>query len=66
MSTQVQSMQKQIDQLRQEANIQRLPVSKAIEECVELIYHDMDGSPLVTGWEHRGSYQAQVVCSVCA
>lgn len=32
MSSQVQNLQKQLLQLRQEANVQRIPVSQAIEE----------------------------------
>ena len=32
MSSQVQEMQKQVEQLRQEASIQRIIVSKAVEE----------------------------------
>lgn len=32
MSSQVQSLQKQLTQLRQEANVNRIPVSEAIQE----------------------------------
>lgn len=32
MMSQVQAMKKQVSQLRQEANVQRIPVSQACEE----------------------------------
>ena len=37
MSTQVQHMQKEVSQLRQEANVPRIPVSQAIEEYIMII-----------------------------
>ncbi|ELU07408.1 hypothetical protein CAPTEDRAFT_174158 [Capitella teleta] len=49
MSTQIQSMQKQLDQLRQEANIQRLPVSKAIEELIGYMNQHSPNDGLVVG-----------------
>jgi len=49
MSAQIQTLQKQVEQLRQEASIQRISVSQAIEEMITFTnqHHEKDG--LVVG-----------------
>lgn len=49
MSSQVQSMQKQVAQLRQEANIQRMSVSEAVGEMVKFMNEHSSTDMLVTG-----------------
>jgi len=49
MSSQIQALQKQVDQLRQEASIQRIPVSKAIEDLVTFMNQQSTTDVLVVG-----------------
>ncbi|OWF54179.1 guanine nucleotide-binding protein G(I)/G(S)/G(O) subunit gamma-7-like [Mizuhopecten yessoensis] len=49
MSSQVQSLQKQLGQLRLEANVQRIPVSQAIEEIMDYTSNHAVEDGLVNG-----------------
>jgi len=49
MSSQVQSLQKQLSQLRQEASISRIPVSQAIEELLDYMNQHATQDALVIG-----------------
>lgn len=49
MSSQIQSLQKQLGQLRLEANVQRIPVSQAIEEIMNYTNQHAPEDGLVNG-----------------
>ncbi|XP_060608280.1 guanine nucleotide-binding protein G(I)/G(S)/G(O) subunit gamma-7-like [Ruditapes philippinarum] len=49
MSSQVQNLQKQLLQLRQEANVKRIPVSQAIEEILKYTTQHAHDDALVVG-----------------
>ncbi|KAJ8299704.1 hypothetical protein KUTeg_023764 [Tegillarca granosa] len=49
MSSQIQNLQKQLTQLRQEANVQRIPVSQAIEEILNYTNLHTEDDALVVG-----------------
>ncbi|KAH3877063.1 guanine nucleotide-binding protein G(I)/G(S)/G(O) subunit gamma-7-like [Dreissena polymorpha] len=49
MSSQVQNLQKQLLQLRQEANLQRIPVSEAISEILRYTTQHAHDDALVIG-----------------
>lgn len=49
MATQIQNLQKQLVQLRQEANVQRIPVSQAIEEILKYTSQHASDDALVVG-----------------
>lgn len=49
MSAQVQAMQKQVSQLRQEANMERIAVSQAIEEMLNFMTQNSNSDSLVLG-----------------
>lgn len=47
--SQVQAMKKQVTQLRQEASVQRIPVSQACEELIKHCQEHQKTDVLVTG-----------------
>lgn len=49
MSSQVQALQKQVSQLRQEASVSRIPVSQAINDMVEFMNQKSQQDTLVHG-----------------
>jgi len=49
MSSQVQALQKQVGQLRQEAGVQRIMVSEAIKEMVTFMTENSPTDGLVSG-----------------
>lgn len=49
MSAQIQTLQKQVEQLRQEASIQRITVSQAIEEMITFTNTHAEKDGLVVG-----------------
>ncbi|XP_064601321.1 guanine nucleotide-binding protein G(I)/G(S)/G(O) subunit gamma-7-like, partial [Liolophura sinensis] len=49
MSSQIQTLQKQVAQLRQEASIQRIPVSQAVEELLNYMNQNSNSDALVVG-----------------
>ncbi|KAK3591846.1 hypothetical protein CHS0354_005042 [Potamilus streckersoni] len=49
MSSQIQNLQKQLAQLRQEASVQRIPVSQAIEEILKYTSQHAQDDALVVG-----------------
>lgn len=49
MATQIQNLQKQLLQLRQEATVQRIPVSQAIEEILKYTVQHAGDDALVVG-----------------
>ncbi|KAK3103645.1 hypothetical protein FSP39_020722 [Pinctada imbricata] len=65
MSSQVQSLQKQLIQLRQEANIQRIPVSEAIEEILKYTNVHAQEDALVVGVNQSDNpFRDQKSCAI--
>jgi len=65
MSTQVQAMQKQVAQLRQEASIERISVAKAIEELMSYMSQNSHVDMLVVGVsQSENPFRDQKSCTI--
>lgn len=65
MSSQMQALQKQVDQLRQEASVERITVSKAIEEMVSFMNQHSATDVLVTGvTQSENPFRDQKGCTI--
>ncbi|XP_074660765.1 guanine nucleotide-binding protein G(I)/G(S)/G(O) subunit gamma-5-like [Tubulanus polymorphus] len=65
MSSQVQALQKQVSQLRQEASLQRISVSQAVNDLVQFMTQNAAGDTLVNGIaQSENPFRDQKSCSI--
>ncbi|XP_064634392.1 guanine nucleotide-binding protein G(I)/G(S)/G(O) subunit gamma-10-like [Lineus longissimus] len=65
MSSQVQALQKQVTQLRQEASVQRIMVSQAVNDLVQFMTQNAPSDTLVNGiGQSENPFRDQKSCSI--
>ncbi|XP_013394616.1 guanine nucleotide-binding protein G(I)/G(S)/G(O) subunit gamma-12 [Lingula anatina] len=65
MSSQVQALQKQVEQLRHEASIRRIPVSQAIQELLTYTNQNAPSDVLLNGIsQSENPFRDQKNCTI--